>query len=315
MPLGTTLLLRSDTTIRASGVVTILGTIKQNTVQPPNSIFRSNTLGGGPNFISNSSNIPDAPDPQGQPVIDRATKKARQGGTAILVNVQNAGATQGLFITASVNQTTVPYSSAVNGSNLTVHAGGPITVGPAALIDLRGLDSTAPTPLGVWNSNSLPSGGLSPNFLWIVALQSASCVPGNCVLQSTQSIELQGNATINCTGGSEGWAVAAGNTGGTLAGVQAGINTYTYKGTVLPGGGYFKYGASGGGGIFLRAPSFNLSATASYIVAPGSMGTYNINTNLYVNGPGAVGNGFNVATLTAPTAGTVQQIIGPPVEF
>ena len=43
VPLGTTLLLRSDTTIRASGVVTILGTIKQNTVQPPNSIFRSNT--------------------------------------------------------------------------------------------------------------------------------------------------------------------------------------------------------------------------------------------------------------------------------
>lgn len=314
VPAGITVFLKSDTTIRASGNVLILGTIRQNTVQPGNLIQRQSTLGGGPNFYHVAPQVPDLPDPMGTPVIERAPKKARAGGSNLLVNVINAGATQGLFINLNINPTTVNYSSAVNGSNLTINAGGSITMGTNALIDLRGLDSTAPT-LGTWTSSSTPSGGLAPNFVWIAAMQSASCVPGNCVLQSTQKIEIQGNATINCSGGSEGWAVQSSNSLGSSAGVIAGSGSYTYKGTPLPGGSYFKYGASGGGGVFLRSPVFSLSATASYLVAPGSMGTWNASTNLYLNGPGAVGNGYILATNTPPTPGSITQIIGPPVEF
>jgi hypothetical protein len=45
------------------------------------------------------------------------------------------------------------------------------------------------------------------------------------------------------------------------------------------------------------------------------MGVWNINTNLYLNGAGAVGNGYILATNTPPTAGTVIQLVSPPVEF
>jgi hypothetical protein len=315
VPAGITVLLRSDTTIRASGDVVINGTIRQNTVQPTNTIIRQGTIGGGPNIYANSSSIPDPPNPIGSPVVERSARKSRGGGSSSLVYVLNAGATQGLFLNMNVNQTTVPFLGAVDGSNLTINAGGSVTLGPSALIDLRGLDSTAPSPIGTWATTTNPAGGIAPNFVWSANLQSSACTPGNCVLQSTQRIEIQGTATINCTGGSEGWALSTSNSAGSVAGSIAGSGSYTYKGVSLPGGASFKYGASGGGGIFMRSPLFSLSANASYLVAPGSMGVWNINTNLYLNGAGAVGNGYILATNTPPTAGTVIQLVSPPVEF
>lgn len=314
VPLGVTLYLDNDTTVRASGNVLINGTVRTNIVQGGNAISRSNTIGGGPNFQHAFPVLPDAPDPLGTPVVSRTLKKSRAGGSSLLCVVLNAGATQGLFVTINISQTTLPYLNAVDGKHFTVHCGGSITLGPASVIDLRGLDSSAPTP-GSWFSSSFPSGGLAPNFLWIVQAISSSCVPGNAVLQAIQKIEVQGNASINCNGGSEGWGVSAGNSLGTLAQVLPGVNPYTYKGTVLAGGGYFKYGASGGGGIFMRSPIIVSSITATYSVAPGTMGTYNASTNLYINGPGAVGDGYQQTGNVPPTAGTIQQIIGAPVEF
>jgi hypothetical protein len=254
------------------------------------------------------------PDPVGVPVINRGPKKSKAGGSSFLVNVQNAGATQGLFMNLTISQATVAYNSAVDGKNFTVHCAGAVTVGTAALIDLRGLDSSAPATT-TWYNASSPSGGYSPNFVWIVQALSASCVPGNCVLQAIRKIEIQGNATINCNGGSEGWCLSAANSQGTLATTFSGVNPYTYKTVSLAGGGYFKYGASGGGGIFMRSPVITSSITATYNVAPGSQGAFNASTNLYLNGAGAVGNGYQMSGNVAAQAGTIQQIVGAPIEF
>ena len=312
LPANSTLRINGESLyIRASGNVDLLGTV--NTLYRPLTPIQNITRIGGTTVAANLS--------LGFTVVNssansvRSRKKNNSYSGALSFDVIGATTANNRAVFATLNSTNLIQDPAAPGADLTVNAAGIITIGTGANINLVAKDSTRPPspeyPTTAVIGSAHPTTGLLTES-WQVNLQfgSSQSIPGNLVLQSATSINLNQNATINCKGARESWAIFydQNQTQSVVPQLQFG------------GGGNWKNGATGGGGVWLCAPSINQHPSVTIDVSAGTMGTPSP-TNLYVPGLGAVGKGYsgnNNAALdssTEPKPGTLTVIFGYPVEF
>lgn len=300
VPLGVTVSIDRELTIRASRNVTILGTI--NTANTPVSYGAATS--GIAGTTTGAITVPligsEYPVPQGVGSSTFATRNpAWRGSFVCEVRGRTTASDRAIFVTYnSFLGSGLTINAGVSGALLTINASGVLSIGAAAVINLSATNTTvlnALAPLAVISGH--PDSGLSPTT-WSVTM--SVCAPqgvaGRAVLQSLQRIDVAAGAQINVRGADRGlarqflW---------TQAGGSSSVNW------ILPG-------AGGGGSIHFQAPTLNVSPSAALNVAPGTQPVTPANERF--DGIGCSGNGYIAATDTAPTAGVVTSSLEVPRE-
>ncbi len=308
LPASSSIQVRENLTIRASGDVNIFGNITSFYASNPIPQFDA-TLGGG-TFHSAVQTGEQTVDSVGYAIRSVRRTRFYPGNLVLTAFGQTISASQAVrfqFVTSALNA-----DSAANGGELKINAAGRLTIGQNVQINMRPKQATPPSgyvPNTLLANPHPTTGQATANWGASLALTSGQGAAGNIILQSVTAIDIQQNVVLDCKGSDQGWAYL-------YAVTEAGVVSQPQP----FGNNHLKPGAGGGGGIWLHAPIVLSHPSVIYNVSAGFMNTPSV-TNNYIAGVGGVGKGFTGGGSSAITSfneakpGTLTTNIGFPIEF
>jgi hypothetical protein len=301
VPASTSVSILNSLTIRASGRVTIEGTI--NTANNPviYGAFTSGKFGTASGAVTIPLVGSEYPIPTGNAdPFSRRNPEWRGsfvGFVEGLTTASNAaifclynsfvGATQGLNIT-----------SGTSGAILTINSAGQISIGPTAQIICSATNTTLLTANNaLYTANGHTGTGFAPSS-WQVKfdISAPQAVAGKIILQSLDRIQVTAGAILRARGADRGLAKTFG----------------TNQTAAFPTTDWIMPGAGGGGAIHFQAPTLAVSPSATIDVAAGIQPATAVNNRF--DGIGCSGNGYIAATNTNPTNGLVTESLEVPRE-
>jgi hypothetical protein len=299
VPTTSNVLIDRYLTIRASGKVTILGSIETRVEPVVFAGLGSFKVGHGTGasaVLIGTNSI----DRLGRVVQDRQKPKAYNGSTFFQAEATTVAADRAIFWQVdTINPANVGLTgTGTDGGILTIHAADSLRIAATAEINCSAINTTG---FSIANSavavSGHPTTGLgSPTHACQLSMIPPQPVAGTVVLQSSVRIDVEAGAQIRCNGANQ-------VTGRTLGFTQAA----TYTNTA-----YYKVGGGGGGAIHFQAPVVVASPSATITSLAGSTPD---TTGLLLDGIGSSGNGFRASTLTQAQPGVISTVLAAPVEF
>lgn len=296
VPFGAIIEVDRTLTVRASGRVTIRGTVRTRVNPIVFGAFTQPFLGlvtGAMPFINgqNSTN------PIGVPVQNRAKANDYRGFAFCDLSASTIAANQAVFVQYDVTANKYNPTSGTSGMVFSVHAAAPIVIGSGSVISASASNTgTAVIDPSLHSASSHPISGLfTTNWQTRVFLTPPQASAGTIVIQSSTRIDVETGATIQCRG--------CNSTRGRFE---------QFTQAAYSNGFWSSVGAGGGGAIHFQAPIVNSSPSATIDANPGLTGT--LQTPV-LDGVGSSGNGYIHATATPAQPGIISTSIAAPVEF